>query len=282
MTEKQQLEQQLWNIANTLRGKMGADDFRDYILGFIFYKYLSEKMHTYADKVLKPDGLLYEAVDEESDKGEKYLEALRAEALDTLGYFLKPSELFSEMARRGNGGGKHKFILDDLTRVLNNIARSTMGTESEEDFDHLFEDLDLTSSKLGKGENAKNELIVKVLTHLNEIDFRLEDTKSDVLGDAYEYLIGQFASGAGKKAGEFYTPQQVSIILAKIVTTGKKKLKSVYDPTCGSGSLLLRVAKEVKEVSGFYGQESNPTTYNLMPYEYDHARCALPQIRHQE
>ena len=102
-----------------------------------------------------------------------------------------------------------------------------------------------------------------MLTHLENIDFRLEDTQADVLGDAYEYLIGKFASGAGKKAGEFYTPQQVSMVLAKLVTTGKEKLKSVYDPTCGSGSLLLRVSKEVKEVGRFYGQESNPTTFNL-------------------
>lgn len=268
---KQKLEQQLWNIANTLRGKMGADDFRDYILGFIFYKYLSEKIHNFADRILKPDGILYQDIDENTTNGKKYLEAIHAEALDSLGYFLKPSELFSELARRGNADGKHKFILNDLTQVLNHIAQSTMGTESEEDFDHLFEDMDLTSSKLGKSENAKNELIVKVLAHLDEIDFRLEDTESDVLGDAYEYLIAQFASGAGKKAGEFYTPQQVSMILAKIVTSGKEKLKSVYDPTCGSGSLLLRVAKEVKEVSGFYGQESNPTTYNL---------CRMNMIMH--
>ena len=146
-----------------------------------------------------------------------------------------------------------------------------MGSESEEDFGNLFEDLDLSSSKLGKTETAKNELIVKVLSHLNDIDFDLKNTESDVLGDAYEYLIGKFASGAGKKAGEFYTPQQVSTILARLVTIGKTKLKSVYDPTCGSGSLLLRVAKEVKEVSAFYGQESNPTTYNL---------CRMNMIMH--
>ncbi|MCX5876923.1 MAG: type I restriction-modification system subunit M [Deltaproteobacteria bacterium] len=271
MTAKQKLEQQLWNIANTLRGKMGADEFRDYILGFIFYKYLSEKMHAYGDMALKPDGLLYSELDESKPKGKKYLAAIRGEALETLGYFLKPSELFCEMARRGKGDGKHKFILNDLTKVLNNIAQSTMGTDSEEDFDHLFEDLDLTSSKLGKTENAKNELVVKVLTHLDAIDFRLEDTENDVLGDAYEYLIGKFASGAGKKAGEFYTPQAVSMILAKLVTTGKKRLKSVYDPTCGSGSLLLRVAKEVADVGKFYGQESNPTTYNL---------CRMNMIMH--
>jgi type I restriction enzyme M protein len=138
-----------------------------------------------------------------------------------------------------------------------------MGTESEEDFDNLFEDMDLNSTKLGKTPEARNEIISKVLSHLDKIDFQLEDTELDVLGDAYEYLIGQFASGAGKKAGEFYTPQSVSTILAKIVTTGKTKLKSAYDPTSGSGSLLLRIAKQVKEVGNFYGQEMNRTTYNL-------------------
>jgi len=263
MTEqKQQLEQQLWNIANTLRGKMDADDFRDYILGFIFYKYLSRKMELYANEILSPDGLTYDDV-EAHEQAEELLEAIREEALQQLGYFLKPSELFTKLAERGNADGQTKFILDDLTKVLNSIEGSTMGTESEEDFGNLFEDLDLTSSKLGKSENAKNELIVKVMSHLNEIDFDLENSESDLLGDAYEYLIGQFASGAGKKAGEFYTPQQVSKVLAQIVTTGKEQLKSVYDPTCGSGSLLLRVAKEVKNVGAFYGQESNPTTYNL-------------------
>lgn len=268
--KKQQLEQQLWKIADTLRGKMSADDFRDYILGFIFYKYLSEKMHSYANDILKPDKITYDEVETHANSTE-LLQAIKEEALDKLGYFLKPSELFSELARRGNAEGKSKFILDDLSKVLTAIEQSTMGSESEEDFGNLFEDLDLTSSKLGKSENDKNELIVKVLTHLNEIDFDLKNTESDVLGDAYEYLIGKFASGAGKKAGEFYTPQQVSSVLAQLVTVGKTKLKSVYDPTCGSGSLLLRVAKEVKEVSAFYGQESNPTTYNL---------CRMNMIMH--
>lgn len=268
--KKQQLEQKLWNIADTLRGKMDADDFRDYILGFIFYKYLSEKMDDYANAILKPDKLKYEEVEKQRNN-RALLAAIKEEALDKLGYFLLPSELFSEMARRGNAEGKSKFILDDLTKVLTHIEQSTMGSESEEDFGNLFEDLDLTSSKLGKTEAAKNELIVKVLSHLNEIDFDLKNTESDVLGDAYEYLIGKFASGAGKKAGEFYTPQQVSTVLARLVTVGKTKLKNVYDPTCGSGSLLLRVAKEVKEVGGFFGQESNPTTYNL---------CRMNMIMH--
>ncbi|UFS63641.1 type I restriction-modification system subunit M [Sulfurimonas sp. HSL-3221] len=259
---KKILEQQLWNIANTLRGKMDADEFRDYILGFIFYKYLSEKMEDYADTILVEDGIKYLDIDEVTDDGKELLEAIQEEAIEKLGYFLKPSELFSEIAKRGNAD-ENNFILEDLTQILRNIEQTTMGHESEDDFIHLFEDLDLTSTKLGRTEAAKNTLIAKVLSHLDAINFELKSHDRDVLGDAYEYLIGQFAAGAGKKAGEFYTPQQVSKILAKIVTTGKSKLKSVYDPTCGSGSLLLRVAKEVEEVSNFYGQELNRTTYNL-------------------
>ena len=263
--QKKQLEQQLWNIANTLRGKMNADEFRDYILGFIFYKYLAEKMEIYANGILKTDGIKYKSINETTKNGAEYIDAIREEALETLGYFLKPNELFSEVAKRGNSDieGQSNFIIEDLQKILINIQLSTMGTESEDDFDNLFEDMDLNSTKLGKSPEARNEIIAKVLSHLDKIDFKLEDTELDVLGDAYEYLIGQFASGAGKKAGEFYTPQEVSMVLAKLVTTGKNKLKSVYDPTCGSGSLLLRVAKEVKEVSDFYGQEMNRTTYNL-------------------
>lgn len=278
---KKQLKQQLWNIANTLRGKMDADEFRDYILGFIFYKYLAEKMELYANDILKPDGIKYKDIDEHTEKGKLYIAAIREEALEKLGYFLKPSELFSEVARRGNNKEvslddiaqaadpaenyaiKSNFILEDLQKILTNVQNSTMGTDSEEEFDNLFEDMDLNSTKLGKTPQQRNEIIARVLGHLDKIDFQLEQTGLDVLGDAYEYLIGQFASGAGKKAGEFYTPQEVSTVLAKLVTTGKKRLRTVYDPTCGSGSLLLRVAKEVDNVANFYGQELNRTTYNL-------------------
>ena len=263
--QKKQLEQQLWNIANTLRGKMSADEFRDYILGFIFYKYLSETMDAYANAILKEDGIQFKSIPESSAEGKEYIEAIKEAALEKLGYFLLPSELFSEVAKRGNSDmeGVSNFIIEDLQKILINIQLSTMGTESEDDFDNLFEDMDLNSTKLGKTPTDRNEIIAKVLAHLDKIDFKLADTELDVLGDAYEYLIAQFASGAGKKAGEFYTPQQVSTVLARIVTTGKSKLKSVYDPTCGSGSLLLRVAREVAEVNNFYGQELNRTTYNL-------------------
>lgn len=272
--QKKKLEQQLWNIANELRGKMNADEFRDYCLGFIFFKYLSEKLHQYANSILKEDGIDFTDIDESSADGQDMLNAIKEESVVQLGYFLKPSELFSSIAQRGAhkgeaNGDSHEdvivdnFILDDLSKVLNGIERSTMGRESEDDFDHLFEDLDLTSTKLGRTEQAKNALIAKILLHLDKIDFGLHDAESDILGDAYEYLIGQFASGAGKKAGEFYTPQAVSTILARIVTSGKSRIKSVYDPTCGSGSLLLRVAQEVEHVGDFYGQEMNRTTYNL-------------------
>ena len=259
---KKALELQLWNIANELRGKMDADEFRDYILGFIFYKYLSEKIENFTNELLKEDGITFISLDSNNPEHEEILNSLKDDCVQQLGYFLKPNELFSAMAKKGNSDNNN-FILDDLTQVLRHIESSTMGTESEDDFEHLFEDLDLTSTKLGRTEEAKNKLIAKVLYHLDNINFELKNHDRDVLGDAYEYLIGQFAAGAGKKAGEFYTPQEVSKILAKLVTVGKTRLKSVYDATCGSGSLLLRVAKEVEDVSNFYGQELNRTTYNL-------------------
>ena len=262
--QKRQLNQQLWNIANTLRGKMDADEFRDYILGFIFYKYLSEKMEIYANEILKEDKIKYLEISENTNQGKEYLEAIKEESLEKLGYFLKPSELFGQVAKRGNGNDKKEsnFIIEDVQKILINIQNSTMGTNSEEDFDHLFEDMDLNSTKLGKTAEQRNEVIAKVLAHLDKIDFQLEQSEIDVLGDAYEYLIGQFASGAGKKAGEFYTPQQASKILARIVTLGKTRIKSAYDPTCGSGSLILRLGR-VCDVLKFYGQELNRTTYNL-------------------
>jgi len=221
-------------------------------------------MELYANGILKEDKIKYLDISEDSAKGQQYLEAIREESLEKLGYFLKPSELFSQVAKRGNGNGKNisNFIIEDIQKILINIQNSTMGTSSEEDFDHLFEDMDLNSTKLGKTAEQRNEVIAKVLSHLDKIDFQIEDSKIDILGDAYEYLIGQFASGAGKKAGEFYTPQQASKILAQIVTLGKTRIKSAYDPTCGSGSLILRLGR-ICDVLKFYGQELNRTTYNL-------------------
>ena len=253
---KQQLEQKLWAIADILRGSMDANEYKNYILGFIFYKYLSEKIVTFLNKELEQDELTFKQAYETDDE---YKEILEEESVESLGYFLEPKYLFETIVEKAK---INEFILEDLERALKKIGDSAAGSESEDDFENLFEDVDLKSSKLGKTPDEKNKKISEVILKLSEIDFKLEDTERVILGDAYEYLIGQFASSAGKKAGEFYTPQEVSKILAKIVTTGKTKIKKAYDPTCGSGSLLLRISKEAK-VADFYGQELNQTTYNL-------------------
>lgn len=266
--QKKELEKQLWNISNSLRGNMNPDEFRDYILGFIFYKYLSEKMYSYANQILKQDKIKFDDIDDNSDEGKAYLDAIKIESISHLGFYLSPSELFHVIAKKGTEG---KFLIEDLSEILRHIEQSTMGSAAEDGFNGLFDDLDLSSNKLGKTEKAKNELISKILIHLDDVDFRLDETDIDILGDAYEYLIGQFASGAGKKAGDFYTPQMVSKLLAKIVTQGKNKLKSVYDPTCGSGSLLLSVAREVNNVGEFCGQEKKSKYLQFSTHEHDSA-----------
>lgn len=292
--QKRLLEQKLWDIANTLRGKIDADAYRDYILGFIFYKYLSEKLYLKANELLQGEEIEdYYLVNDEAT-----IDYIKEDTLLSLGYFLRPDELFDFMVLRGkkvnsattaikhfssvsklyedfekklgqesngkSGEGKKKtgYIIEDLEAILRTIEQSTMGTESQEDFDALFEDIDLSSTKLGRTPDKRNEIIVDILTKLSEIDFMLEDINSDVLGDAYEYLIAKFASTAGKSAGEFYTPQQVSKILAKIVVDKKQRVRNVYDPTAGSGSLLLRVARET-DIKEYFGQEMNRTTFNL-------------------
>ena len=263
--QKRLLEKQLWGVANVLRGKMHSDEYRNYILSFIFYKYLSEKLESYVNtKLLIGEKFEFADIKENSNNGKEVLKAVKGACLGHLGYFLKPTELFSYIVKKGVGEieGENTFIIEELKNVLNTIERTSMGSDSEDDFKGLFADVDLTSSKLGSRENQKNDVIVEVLTLLSGIDFKLEDSKSDLLGDAYEYLIGEFAAGAGKKGGEFYTPAQVSRLLAQIVTQDKKRVRSVYDATCGSGSLLLRV-NEFTEVAEYFGQELNPTTFNL-------------------
>lgn len=254
--DKVKLHQKLWDIANELRGNMDGGEFKNYILGFIFYKFLSEKIETTLNNELKNDNLSFL----EAYQDQELKEALKEESLESLGYFIEPKHLFHNIVARAKN---KEFIIEDLGAALKSVEASTQGHKSEEEFMGLFEDVDLTSSKLGKTVDNKNKLISSILLHLEDIDFKLDDANIDILGDAYEYLIGQFASGAGKKAGEFYTPQQVSQILASIVTMGKDKIKDVYDPTCGSGSLLLRVKKHCNFVGHFYGQELNQTTFNL-------------------
>ena len=255
---QQKLRTQLWTVANTLRGNMSAGDFMYYTLGFIFYKYLSEKIEKTADEILVDDGVSFKEAWSSND--EELKEALKEECIQDLGYFVEPEFLYSTIISMI----EHKEnILPALERSLKKIEDSTIGQDSEDDFGGLFSDIDLASPKLGKTADDKNRLISDVLVNLQGIDFGLNEAEDiDILGDAYEYMIGQFAAGAGKKAGEFYTPQEVSEILSEIVVTGKTRLKSVYDPTCGSGSLLLRTARG-GNADTIYGQEKNPTTFNL-------------------
>ncbi len=257
-SQQAELQKQLWSIANDLRGNMDANDFKNYILGLIFYRYLSENLVSYAEKnLLKEDHLTYF----EAWNKEEYREELKKYLINdsNIGYYIDADYLWSTLIDKIKTG---RFDISMLAKAVNIISESTLGNESEDDFENLFEDMDLNNSKLGRGEAERSKLISTIMLKINDIDFHYEDAEIDILGDAYEYLISKFAASAGKKAGEFYTPQQVSRILAKLVTINKSKLQNVYDPTCGSGSLLLRVGKETK-VTSFYGQEFNSTTYNL-------------------
>ncbi|GAB3023110.1 type I restriction-modification system subunit M [Niabella terrae] len=255
---QQRLRAQLWMVANTLRGNMSASDFMYFSLGFIFYKYLSEKIELHINEELEADALNFKQAWAGTD--EELKEAIKETCMQNLGYFVQPEYLYSTIIELI---GKKENILPNLERSLKRIEDSTIGKDSEEDFGGLFSDIDLASPKLGKTSDDKNRLVSDVLVALNGIDFGLKEASDiDILGDAYEYMISQFAAGAGKKAGEFYTPQEVSEILAEIVTSGKTRLKDVYDPTCGSGSLLLRTARNGK-ADIIYGQEKNPTTFNL-------------------
>ncbi|KAI0978670.1 hypothetical protein GJ496_004298, partial [Pomphorhynchus laevis] len=249
------LNKQLWKISNDLRGTMDASEFKNYILGFIFYKHLSEKVQLRVDELLKN-----ESINNFSDamEHEGYKKALKSDCIDNLGYFIEPAYLFSTIIESAN---KKEFILDNLGESFNQILSSTIGEDSEEDFNGLFDDIDLTNNKIGANPQERNETICKIMLSLYDVKY---DTNKDILGDAYEYLLKEFASSAGKKGGEFYTPSEVSEVVAKLVCIGKTKVLDVYDPTCGSGSLLLKARGEMKgNISYIYGQELNTTTYNL-------------------
>jgi type I restriction enzyme M protein len=260
------LHKHLWEVADSLRGQMNASEFQNYALGVIFYKYLSEKTEIQAKKFINDDTLSYiEAWEDEEDR-----EEIVAHLVKTLGYAIEPEYLYSSILNEIQKGSQGKWSVDLLQTAFNKTLESTIGSASQHDFEGLFSDVNLISPTLGKDIISRSITMGKVLTSIGKIDFHLEDAEIDVLGDAYEYMIAQFASGAGKKGGEFYTPQQVSLILAKIVANNNPDMKSIYDPTCGSGSLLLRVYKEAAkenpenaELISLYGQELNTTTYNL-------------------
>ena len=253
--QKSELHTKLWEMANELRGNMEAYEFKNYILGLIFYRYLSERTENYINDLLKHDNITYEQAWEKDD----YKEALSEDCLDHLGYIIEPKYLFSHLIKMIARG---EFGIDYLEKAISSITESTIGQESEQDFDGLWEDMDLKSSKLGKMVSEKSKLIAKILNTINTIDFHLENMELDVLGDAYEYLIGMFAQTAGKKGGEFYTPVNMSKLVARLATVGLTEAKSVSDCACGSGGLLLQVGKYCK-VGKYFGQELTSTTYNL-------------------
>jgi len=254
------IENRIWAIANKLRNKIEPDEFKSYCLGFVFYKFLSEKQNLYADEILKNDKRKFLDLNLKNKNDEKLIKIIEEESISNLGYHLNIEDLFLNICKKIANGD---FILDTISKIFRKIENSTKGTESEESFEGLFDNIDLTSRKLGKSEEDKNKLISDILLELDKIEFSLVDYNQDILGDVYEYLISQFASSAGKKAGEFYTPQQVSKILSSITLGSVKNAKEIYDPTCGSGSLLLGLLREDKKIKSCYGQESTGTTYNL-------------------
>lgn len=245
----------LWAMANALRGNMEAYEFKNYILGMIFYYYLSDRTEKYMAKLLKDDGLSYE----DAWNDPEYKEAVIEESLHDLGFVIEPQFLFHKMVIMVEN---RSFDIEFLQKAINSLMESTQGNESQDDFDGLFSDMQLDSTKLGHTVKDRSVVMAKIIAALDKIEFGVEDTKIDVLGNAYEYLIGQFAATAGKKAGEFYTPAGPAELLCRLSCYGLTDVKAVADPTCGSGSLLLRLQKYVK-VYKYYGQELTSTTYNL-------------------
>lgn len=258
-----ELSSQLWSIANDLRGGMDANEFRNYILGTIFYRYLSERTELYMKDILKDDNITYEEAFANAD----FKPVVEKWSLEHLGYIIKPENLFRELNRKvvKSIGDGDKFSVEDYERAVNELTGSTLGNKSEAAFSGLFDDMRLQDTRLGDTVSERTDKIGKVIAKIGEIDMDLHDQEFDVLGTAYMILIGLFQSGAGKKGGEFFTPVGPSTLCATLASIGLDEARTVGDCTCGSGSMLLDVRKHLTtgRVGHFYGQENNPTTYNL-------------------
>ena len=259
--EREELHRAIWAIADELRGSVDGWDFKAYVLGMMFYRYISENLAAYIDegehRAGDPDFSYAEISDEMA-------ETAREDMVKTKGFFILPSELFCNLKKRAKDDENLNVTLEG---ILKHIEESAKGSESEKNFSGLFEDVDVNSNKLGKTVAERNAKIVKLLNGVS--DMKLGDYKNhniDTFGDAYEFLMSMYASNAGKSGGEFFTPQEVSELLTRIAVVGKKEVNKVYDPACGSGSLLLKSAKILGKDhvrNGFFGQEINPTTFNL-------------------
>ena len=259
--ERAELHKTIWKIANDLRGSVDGWDFKQYVLGTLFYRFISENLTNYLNEHQHKAGLKDFDYSKISDKDAEFG---RKETVLEKGFFILPSELFVNVRADAKNDSN---LNETMSRVFRNIEASAVGSPSELDIKGLFDDMDVNSNKIGGTVTKRNELLVKLLESVGELQLgNYADNSIDAFGDAYEYLMTMYASSAGKSGGEFFTPQEVSELLAKITVVGKKKVKRVYDPACGSGSLLLQFAKVLGKdnvTDGFYGQEINITTYNL-------------------
>lgn len=258
-----ELSSQLWSICNDLRGGMDANEFRNYILGTIFYRYLSERTEMYMQDILKEDGLSYE----EAFTNPEFRPIVEKWSIEHLGYIIKPENLFRVLYQRivRPKNDSDKFSIEDYERAVNELTGSTLGQKSEKAFEGLFNDMRLQDTRLGDTVSERTDKISKVIAKIGEIDMDLQDQQFDVLGTAYMILIGLFQSGAGKKGGEFFTPVGPSTLCATLASIGLDEAKTVGDCTCGSASMLLDIRKHLTtgKIGHYYGQENNPTTYNL-------------------
>ena len=259
--ERDELHKAIWSIADDLRGSVDGWDFKQYILGIMFYRYISENITNYINEGERKAGdknFDYATLSDETAESE------RLNLVKEKGFFILPSELFCNVCKKARDD---ENLNETLEKIFNNIENSAKGSESEDDFSGLFDDIDINSNKLGATVPKRNEKLVKILDGIASINLgNYQNHNIDAFGDAYEFLMSMYASNAGKSGGEFYTPQEVSELLTRLAVVGKKSVNKVYDPACGSGSLLLKASKILGKDNvrnGFYGQEINLTTYNL-------------------
>ena len=259
--EREELHKAIWSIADDLRGSVDGWDFKQYILGIMFYRYISENITNYINTGERKAGDIsfdYAKLKDSEAAPEKN------NLVKEKGFFILPSELFANVVKRARND---ENLNETLEKIFNNIENSAKGAESEDDFSGLFDDIDVNNNKLGATVGKRNEKLVKILEGIANINLGdYQNNQIDAFGDAYEFLMSMYASNAGKSGGEFYTPQEVSELLTKLAIVGKTSVNKVYDPACGSGSLLLKSAKILGKENvrnGFYGQEINLTTYNL-------------------
>lgn len=257
--QSQELATQLWAIANELRGNMDASKFKNYILGVIFYRYLSEKTEKYMDELLKDDGVSYR----EALKSKDLASIVRDWSIEHLGYVIEPEYLWASLIEEIDDA---EFSIQHFENAISALVNSTIGQESEVAFDKLFDDMNLQDKDLGKEVSDRTALISKVMQKVDDISFNVDNAEMDVLGTAYMILISLFASDAGKKGGEFFTPTCASKLLARLATVGLEEVNNAADSCAGSGSLLLEVQNHLstKKVGHFYATEKNGSNYNLL------------------